>query len=1393
MPQPPGFVSPRPAVVLGRVLTEATADVERRDEFGFLDRGRTPRIIEIPGVSGFPATWVTAPPWLGKTTVASGLHSWLQGGPTEFGELDDRLALTELGQPGADRDIPPAWWGHWLKEPEERPAVWIIDGLDEGADHDKRLLNTVVTQLGRLSDRRRNCLRLVLFSRPHSQLSEFRHRLCELYPRYTDRVLREFTLARVDRGTAESIVGPTDFPRVLETIRRNELESVAGYPVVLEFLRRHPEADLSTASKVWHGVLLELVGLKQRDRGRPFQTEPEERFEAACRIAAILTLTRRETLREYSLAPDEPTIGSLFELDPGSNRRQKAAREVCRTAAFQALPEEATYRFAQRNAQDWLTAFALTGLPKPALIDALSDASGRLHPRLRETTRLIRAINPDPGLRAVIDRLAGGIHIPSDAVEPSLGQAIECLNRLEELARESDWGLRLDGDQEDGLARLGVPGLSGEIIRRLSDPTRPSRVKRLLIAVAEATRAVDAVETAVRMVLETAEDDGVRDDLMHFVCQLGGSDHLRELEIPIGEGPGSTDIDDRIRGALILELLRRGLWPAWRAACHAPRAARHVLDHRTILLHEIRERLTVADARRVLPHFLSIADRHHDDQDIIIPKIINHEISLIFGEAGPAPADIQLLERLTLDMLGSGRYWSEAFAIGLRLRHIPEVRLRFYQFDAERLLRGESATSLGRRVIAPEDVEWLRQRARGEWPSLDAVWSDLVRLGESARQGGRLSETAWRALIDETEERFPGLPARIEADRRLSEEEAQRWQSEMTERKAKQPKDRPLAEIVREVLSGTDRPEADRMRDLGFVCFHPNLRSHLITGTWEDLPGELREDVLRACRIGLETGDPSPLAEGNSLSGRTCGEAAAFETVVTSEGAHVWMTGDLIRRWLPIALHAPLSGGSTDLIRACWSVSQGATEQALADAVVDVVRRFGRPPDLLMIPSECWAEVLSERVIGLVLDESLPATTRGELLEILATRDLDRSLPTAEQWAYLPFSATPKDQLRRAGRNVFACRDPAAVLDLVEREFAERRAACLEELTVLVGGRDRLHAGWDRWPLDCRERLLSLLVRAYPLGDDPEDYAGGWGTNLRWLRSTLIGGFLRDGSAEDSAALNRLSGLDPELHTIVLARRASNSAAQVLRGNAPGATSDPSGLPLQTARQLLERKDFRLVRSEDDLQEAVLFALDVIQREVGYDLALLYAPAKKMRVPKGATRPAPEPEREHVREDALQAYLRRRLSDVLAGVAEGVEVQILREDQVSYRRKFDLRVTAPCLGTRRSATVVIEVKWSTNPETRSALTGQLGRQYLLGEGLTHGVFLVGWAGWWQPGNRKPKGRDLTELSRFLNDQRDSFCGEGRPGGGIRIEPIVLDLSWRQTAIVDNGNGGRTSR
>lgn len=151
----------------------------------------------------------------------------------------------------------------------------------------------------------------------------------------------------------------------------------------------------------------------------------------------------------------------------------------------------------------------------------------------------------------------------------------------------------------------------------------------------------------------------------------------------------------------------------------------------------------------------------------------------------------------------------------------------------------------------------------------------------------------------------------------------------------------------------------------------------------------------------------------------------------------------------------------------------------------------------------------------------------------------------------------------------------------------------------------------------------------------------------------------------------------------------------------------------------------------------------------------------------------------HLGEDALQAYLRRRLLEILPELADGVEVQILREDQIAYRERNDLRVTAPCHGTRQLATVVIEVKWSMNPDTRTALTTQLGERYLRGEQLTHGIYVVGWSGKWRRGDRSRNNTDVQRLLEFLAAQRNAYCQAGAPGSGLQIEPIILDLQWHR--------------
>jgi hypothetical protein len=92
-------------------------------------------------------------------------------------------------------------------------------------------------------------------------------------------------------------------------------------------------------------------------------------------------------------------------------------------------------------------------------------------------------------------------------------------------------------------------------------------------------------------------------------------------------------------------------------------------------------------------------------------------------------------------------------------------------------------------------------------------------------------------------------------------------------------------------------------------------------------------------------------------------------------------------------------------------------------------------------------------------------------------------------------------------------------------------------------------------------------------------------------------------------------------------------------------------------------------------------------------------------------------------EDALQAYLHRRLLDLLPSRVQGFErIETLREDQIAYNCRLDLRVIASCLQSGKLATVIIEVKWSDNPETATSLTEQLGRKCFLAMGVKHGVF-----------------------------------------------------------------------
>jgi hypothetical protein len=654
----------------------------------------------------------------------------------------------------------------------------------------------------------------------------------------------------------------------------------------------------------------------------------------------------------------------------------------------------------------------------------------------------------------------------------------------------------------------------------------------------------------------------------------------------------------------------------------------------------------------------------------------------------------------------------------------------------------------------------LRDQALGPWAGLREVWDSAYRMARKSREQGQLRNDGWREFVSLVETHMPGLPHQVEERIRTYEQEREKVEAARRDQEQRDPRKQPLAERLQQILDRSELTVVDRMRRLGHLCAARWWGVGVVGPEGEpDLPRELWSRVLDTFLLGLGAAEETPVPNA---------EGAAFSHLACSPQYSHRLTEAMIRKWLPVALTAHVSSDWAEVIRGCWAVSQPVTEQALTQTLANEPRRS--PILLGSIPSECWTEALTVPAVALLHDDTINPLSRGELLGQLVAFCPEQVDATAAEWAGCEFRTDEADQLRQAGRNALLVRNPSAALDLIEPDFAVRGAATLQELPVLWGGRwEARRVQWELWPMGLLERLGRLLLRAYPPADDPE-FRGGFVTpayELRELRGQLVRHLLYQPGSTPQEALDRLADMDQTLREWVATHRASLRAGQLLPTVNPGTARDPDALSVAETVRLLDRAGYRLVRTPDDLLDAVIESLRQVQADVGHDLPMLYATPDR--------RDEGDQPRKHLHEDALQAYLRRRLLDLLPRIVDEVEVLIVREDQVARRQRLDLRVTAPCRGTRKLATVVIEVKWSTNNETRTGLVSQLGQRYLLGEGLTHGVFFVGWSGQWWPGDGSGANTDDQGLERFLTTQRDNFCCAGQPGARLRIEPFILDV------------------
>lgn len=1312
-------------------------------------------ILPIRDLLACSAALVVAPPWTGKTFVSRQIKHAL----TLEGRFCERTSFEAADAPGRNERLLPDWWSSW-KDGEDQ-AWWLVDALDEDERREDRRAREVLDLVRSLPPEARSRLHLILFCRLNEIPPWCDGLLVELFGVWSPehhQGLRRVRLAGADRETARTIVGSERFDRICELIRRNGLQSLAPLPAVLDHLRGKVEEETLTEESLWRGVLMDLL---QDRRSEPFLSPLEaERFEVAQRLAAISTFCGEKAFRldfpgmETLLSSGAPLLGDL----------RLAAREVLKkTAVFERTGNG--FRFAQDHVRQWLAAFALQNMSLSRVRPLLTVESGDLDPRHEGVMSFLTKISRDPEVRDWIIAKHGGLPDP-ESVPWSLEGAMHALDLLQESARLSPWGLRLWG--EERLGSFSVAGMGEEIARRLAGDLLPNE-QQFLLDVAFAIEPPEVLPLATRLVQDLTQDQRVRVQAADFMARFGKVEHLETLVQWVRSLAERDLSNDNVLPTLAFAFYEKNLWTF-------ETTAELALSNRGVgadwLQHRLSEDLSRDRARWLI--------RSHvfPQPGIVAQHLAEKALRTVLEQEAWSEEEIELMVALALRRKEFDEVQPESGGlVRYYLERSPAARRRLFLEGLQQDPRREGSDfHRWAYSLNGEDVRWLLDlvlKQASEW-----LWETLFhisRRSECPQSARRQAMAALRANRPDLLQRLREEQRQWKRDRRPREQKRRSGPASATNR---------LEPLVRRVL---ERPELDlcqRLRSLSRLCFTgPGLRPANLDGRWEDLPGELREGTRTVCREALERCAPTTIPESTSFSSWILLEAACFDRLAQEDEAFI-LTPDLIRKWLPALLMSWDSSSAYEwTLRKCFEVNRLLSEDLFIETVYRAARvESGSIHIVQQLPWDLWSERLTSKLEEVVRNNEAPTEARVDLLRRIGRIFPGVARAVASEWA----DGTDRP-LRDSGLDIllrFAHEEGWRRLKALVRH--EEPAALLR---CMPSFQDQFFApavDFGSWPANQLVELEELLLRGFPPEDDPDEGASEEGRlleiddDLRFLRDKIPSLLYLRNKEGDRAILDKLAYHHPRIRQWL-----THAQAQVVAEGTLAELGRERRRPVGLSRKLrleemvkaLQDARYRLLRTADDLLNVILEEIQQIQVHARQHLSMLYSPQPLKKVEK----------RKRLHEDALQAYIACRLADRLPYVLgeRGLKVEpisIDREPLAARNTRNDLKVQASSISKDHLA-VVIEIKWSDNDEVSTSLIQQLGDGYLLQNGLTHGIYLVGWSG--EPGpwkgtarGKRPTPRtDPAAWQTALDEQAQLFVQDHPDRPGLRITPVVLDLSW----------------
>jgi hypothetical protein len=497
--------------------------------------------------------------------------------------------------------------------------------------------------------------------------------------------------------------------------------------------------------------------------------------------------------------------------------------------------------------------------------------------------------------------------------------------------------------------------------------------------------------------------------------------------------------------------------------------------------------------------------------------------------------------------------------------------------------------------------------------------------------------------------------------------------------------------------------------------------------------------------------------------------------MVLKERGDFELSEDIITKWLPSAIfraHAI----KFDVVSRCYEANEKATGEAIFRAVHrDFMGETSYMSSLGHVPSRFLSSELCNKIIKRFVNNSVGhAEKRSECIRKVAEIDLEGAARAAT--ILLKKNELPLSMMA-ACVQVQLVNDVKVGMESFIRVYSAHGKDFLR--AIVYGFYDRGESFGVKigdWPTKELAEMTKILFSAYRSKNDP-NYKGAHlvspDDRVIDLRRHCQNALMVRDDDESLLIIEKVAQTDETLKNQIGHKRATAGMLRLFEQRNEPAPAHPS---LSKIVSLLENSNFRLVRDSNDLMNVVGEELRGIGQSVGHHLRTLYHT--------GCHAKGCSAQGVHLPEKALQEYIHARLSDRLPNGVLGpsTRIEMFKEAEQAKRRRTDLEVSVATF-VPSMAKVVVEVKWSDNPELATGISEQLGKNYLVKEKRTHGIYVVGWCGkmTWQnckTTNVPNQGRTPQILLQALEQEARLFM-DSNPQ--ISILPVVIDIAWKDSS------------